>query len=435
MDINITESYLSKAVYQQLSHIRNFFIVVIGSLALCMMVAHYATSRFSAGWAASIGTSTELLDALLIFLSVTGMGATIFFSLTKLRVGNWGGVETTFFSSLAYISLLQLEREMLREKCHQAAGALKEAYALDASFIQQHKEVINFTETSATQILERINGMDQQSGRLVAMLNAGVEDPQQGGATGNHTAIAEIESFISKLPQHINREREQFKKIIEEVGELGKLVVVIQDIAAQTNLLALNAAIEAARAGDQGLGFAVVAREVRKLADRSKDAASSVWSGIEKAQSGVATTLSSDAQEELNRDLSQVLHLSGVISTMQADLVSKGAALQDRIVEGAVINEQLAGQINDMMMSVQYQDVVKQMLERLDAALNEKSQVLDDMAANLEIQENTINLGGQAIKTILANFISNESLHGTYATDSMAGGAKALFKLPTVELF
>lgn len=312
MDIDITESSWSKDAYRQLSHIRNFFIVVIGGLAFCMVVVHYAIGRSSAGWAAASGISIELLEALLIFLSVVGGGAAIFFVLSRLRIGNWGGVETTFFSSLAYLSLLQVERDLLREKCRQTAAALKEAYALDESFIQQHKEIVSFTETSALQILERITGLDQQSGRLVAMLQADTEQSGAGPAdtTANPQAIGEIKSFISQLPVRINREREQFKRIIDNVGELGNLVAVIKDIASQTNLLALNAAIEAARAGDQGRGFAVVADEVRKLADRSRDAASMVWSGIEKAQSGVAAAFSTEAQEALNHDLSQALYLT-----------------------------------------------------------------------------------------------------------------------------
>ena len=88
-----------------------------------------------------------------------------------------------------------------------------------------------------------------------------------------------------------------------------------------------------------------------------------------------------------------------------------------------------------MMMGVQYQDVVKQMVERLDVALNEKSRVFDDIGANLEIQEGTINLGGQAIKTILADFIAKESTHGSYSSRGISGGTKAFFNSPKVELF
>ncbi len=433
MEISLTESTWSKGAYRQLDHIRNFFIVVVVGMALCMVLVHYAFSGFSAAWAASSDLSPAVLDACMIFLSVLGLGAALFLVFSRLRIGEWGGVETTFFSSLACLSLLQMEREMLREKCSQTAAALKEAYALDASFIAQHKEIIGFTEASAMQILERITGLDQQSARLIALLNDGAEQPHQEGAADNPQAITEVSEFISQLPARILREREQFKHIIENVGELGTLVAVIKDISAQTNLLALNAAIEAARAGDQGRGFAVVADEVRKLATRSREAADMVWSGIEKAQSSVGVAFSTDAQELINRDLAQALHLVGVISTMQEKLETRGEALRGQIAEGAGINAQLAGQINDMLMSVQYQDVVRQMVERLDVALNEKSRVFDDIGANLEIEEGTINFGGQAIKSILAKFIAKEDEHGSYA--ARRGGGAACFNAPGVELF
>jgi hypothetical protein len=433
MDINITESSWNQNAYRLLGYIRNFFIVVIGGLALCMAVINFIIGRFGTEWAASFNTSTELLNAILILLSVLVLGTVIYLVLSKFHVGSWNGVETTFFSSLAYMSLLQYERDMLREKCYQTSVALKEADALDDSVTQQHKEIVNYTESSAIQMVERINGMDQQSSLLIAMLNASAEQQidQQAGTANNPNAVEEIKNFISQLPVRIDRERKQLKEIIEKVGELGKLVTLIKDIADQTNLLALNAAIEAARAGDQGRGFAVVADEVRKLADRSRDAASMVWSGIEKAQSGVATAFSVEAQEALNRDLTEALHLAEVISAMQEEMGAKSAALHDRIAKGAEINEKLAAQINDMLMSVQYQDIVRQMVERLDVALNEKTRVFDNIGANLEIEEGTVNLGGQAIKSILANFVSRESTHGTHSSRN-AGG---IFNAPKVELF
>src|SRR3989338_10933865 len=98
----------------------------------------------------------------------------------------------------------------------------------------------------------------------------------------------------------------------------------------------------------------------------------------------------------INGDLAQALHLVGVVGEMQDRLEQRGESLRARIADGAVINEQLAGQINDMLMSVQYQDVVRQMVERLDVALNEKSREFHEMEADLVIEEGTPNFGGQA---------------------------------------
>lgn len=100
---------------------------------------------------------------------------------------------------------------------------------------------------------------------------------------------------------------------LDSMKEIAEKITIINDIAFQTNLLALNAAVEAARAGEQGKGFAVVAAEVRRLAERSRDAASEI---IAVSQKGAS--VSEQARELMNKNLPEIKRTSALIQEISA---------------------------------------------------------------------------------------------------------------------
>jgi methyl-accepting chemotaxis protein len=153
------------------------------------------------------------------------------------------------------------------------------------------------------------------------------ETARHGGSIVDET-LAKMQVIAESVRSTASRVQELGKSS----DQIGRIIGVINDIADQTNLLALNAAIEAARAGEQGRGFAVVADEVRKLAERTTTATKEIAQMIETVQQG--TKLAVGAMEEGTRQVEE-----GVRTTNKA-----GEALREII--------QMSEQVGDMIAQI-----------------------------------------------------------------------------------
>jgi methyl-accepting chemotaxis protein len=153
-------------------------------------------------------------------------------------------------------------------------------------------------------------------------------------ASKGQLVVDETTSSINSLAGEVDNASDVIGKVRQDSDNIGSILDVIRGIAEQTNLLALNAAIEAARAGEQGRGFAVVADEVRTLASRTQESTEEIQTMIEQLQSGIqdAVTVMVNSREhagqtvgqarEAGKSLSDITAAVTVISDMNTQIAS-----------------------------------------------------------------------------------------------------------------
>ena len=171
-------------------------------------------------------------------------------------------------------------------------------------------------------------------------------------ATNGGAVVAQTIHGMTRISQSVSKSAEIISVLGERSEQIGEIVKVINDIANQTNLLALNAAIEAARAGEQGRGFAVVADEVRKLAERTTSATSEIGDMIQSIQTETRNAV--DAMQSATREVDE-----GVELASQAD-----------------------ESLRQIMNSVQQ---VKDMVQKIAESTKQQSSTGEEVSSNLQI--------------------------------------------------
>jgi methyl-accepting chemotaxis protein len=230
---------------------------------------------------------------------------------------------------------------------------------------QEQSHAIQDTTTMVDRMAAAIARVSKSS--QVIVLSAGqAEEAARSGAK----AVDDTIQGMNGIRETVSNSARSVKELGEYSDQIGKIVETIDDIAEQTNLLALNAAIEAARAGEHGKGFAVVADEVRKLAERSARATKEITHIIKTVQT--ATLEAVTAMEKGAREVEDGSNLSA----------EAGRALKDILRAVQESNEQIHGIARAVGEMESLSTEVARSIESVSAVVEENTAATEQMAAS-----------------------------------------------------
>ena len=241
-------------------------------------------------------------------------------------------------------------------------------------------------------------GLDSESRTQEALMNDVIAAMAAGlgAAPGGDERELTINSFVENTSallrmfvdicvQSSKQSLDTVSMIDEMAGQMDSIFSLLQNIrgiADQTNLLALNAAIEAARAGDAGRGFAVVADEVRNLSRNSNQFNEQIRSQVQEAKEAIGRTREIVGRAA-SQDMTALLTSKRKVDQMMERLASFESFLDTRVNEAAQVTGRIAGRTADAVRSLQFEDIVRQIIEHAAARIDRLEAFLEDATARM----------------------------------------------------
>ncbi len=273
----------------------------------------------------------------------------------------------------------QLEQTMERmgevaREVHQASEAMAEASEDVAAMVTQARRG---ADQQGDRVASTAAAMEEMNATILEVARSAGEAATQGDSAMQQArkgmeVVGQAVQAIAKVADLSRELKQDMGALGTRVDAIGRIMDVIQDIADQTNLLALNAAIEAARAGEAGRGFAVVADEVRKLAEKTMGATKEVGQAIHAIQDGASRNI--QGMEQAAKAVEQATSLAGESGEVLRQIVS--------LVEGTVGQVQAIAAASEQQSATS--EEINRSMEQINAISGETARGMTAIAGSLE---------------------------------------------------
>ncbi len=299
----------------------------------------------------------------------------------------------------------------------------------------------------ASLIVQQVSKATEQSAANAREAAVGAEQAMQLAKEGSLAVDANIKAMY-KIRNVVNEMSDKINELGRHSEEIGRMISVIEDIAAQTNLLALNAAIEAARAGEQGRGFAVVADEVKKLAERTAKEAKEIASLVSTVQKGVTESIkaaregASQTEEgvsianEAGQALNKILDAAKAVAKQIEQISAAAQQVSISATEMVKVIDSVSKSAEENSVAATQMVTTKE--EVLDSVSNVAGVVEENSAAAEEMSASAEEMSAQVQQVVAASHLLTEmakELHDTVSLFKVSsnggngGGRKSREKL------
>jgi methyl-accepting chemotaxis protein len=272
--------------------------------------------------------------------------------------------------------------------------------------------VICDTDTSAQAIIKHVRRLHDSATTLASYLDG---TSLQAGDLGKEILasvafLSDIGTFIERLPGKMERDLASVQSLVAEIKFLNEMTSDVKAISLQSHLLAINAAVEASRAGTVGSAFKVVADEMRRLAGNSSAMAVKINKGLARAQEIVETGIQSTIKESASQ-LAEVSSAAATIAKLQNTFDDMSQYYETRLTIVIKHNEDLVRDIAEALGQVQYQDVVRQSIERIRITARRRN---DALRAQLSLATEKVAEDAHLpvqLELILNDYLAEEQKH------------------------